>query len=379
MIDAGDQGRLPTLLFGVGAICLVIVVGFLFRSVWVDWVVNKLGGSSEQIQPSLSQQELSRAGDYKGALERYKEVLQNNSSNPTETAKATLFIGVAKFKISQDVADYLQHVRDLKSIVMNPVVDARTRGLALTVIASMYCGSGRTPVVFGEIYSGEPFSKYLVPGDPNLSSRNLHGWAAEIYPNAKNSVRIARWYAEELLWDSKLTDAKRQEYKGVVEKYIKEADRLALSETQGAQSGNFLENYLTSESYTAYHYWRAIEIAGLAVVFGGTYKEQYKAKFSDFFKLIDSQHSDVTAKYTPYARMFYAYFLWKIDNDKVAAQDQLRQAIQLTQSDPRPGSNPFLLFLHNEGSKPAWDFSSQVIYDMMAISPEFKSFVASIK
>jgi hypothetical protein len=58
------------------------------------------------------------------------------------------------------------------------------------------------------------------------------------------------------------------------------------------------------------------------------------------------------------------------------ADQCLKKAIDFTVADT--GVNDFGVFIKNEASKPAWDYSSKSVYDMMDISPEFKSFVSSL-
>ena len=322
--------------------------------------------------------EATMAGDYERVLREY-EAIQQATDDKNALALATWRTGVAKFELSQETEDLLQHIRELKEIVLNPEVNARTRGLVLSSLASLYCGSGRTPEVFGILYDGPVFGQYKAENDPNLSSRHLHEWADTLYPNPRNTVRIARWYVEETVWDKSISDEKRAEYKGIAEEYLQRAEGEAQKEIERAQTRNELDEYLAGEPYTAYQFWRMMEIAGLGLAFGEPYKSEYRKEFENFFIFAENHKNDATLKYQQYAHMFYAYFLLNIDGEADAAREQLLIAMERANQEPRPGSNPFHLFMRHESSKPAWDFTSQVMYDMMQLSPEFKAFVESLR
>lgn len=372
---------------GTVAVFVAGVVSVLFLSpdfrMWLFGSITGTGTSQVQTGQYAYRGEevvdLARKGDYVEAINQFNSAPVQSIDDATRKAYIVTSLGTAKFELSGDYVDYIDQVKKLQSIAVDTAVNNRARSIAITSLASMYCGSGRSTDVFDELYSGTPFSQYLVPGDPNLSSRKFHEWADELYPTPKNTLRIARWYMEETAYDTKISEAKREEYKNKVLEYMQKADEQLSSEVAYVQKTPFgLENYLRSEPYASYKYWYAMEIGGLGVAFGSPYKEAYRKQFEDLFAIIAGQESDVTAKYIPYARFFYANLLHKIDSDTVAAKAQLGLAVKAALADPRPRSLPFLLFLYHEYNKPAWDFSSQAVHDMAALSPDFKAFIESL-
>jgi hypothetical protein len=313
----------------------------------------------------------NRSGSYEQAAAQYNAIAGNPLSTSDSRATAiTAGLGV-RYRNSGDVTDFIKDIKDLKAAITDPGVSARNRVIALDMLGSSYCRSGRSDAVFQEIYSGEPFSKYLAPGDPNLSSRHLYEWSYEIYPTTKAAVRLERWYVEELLWNDSLPAATQKEYLDRALKYGADADQFNQRDLQ-----RFGTDHLQSSAYAAYWYWRAVNQGGLAQLGVGDYKDTYRKAYDDFFNVIANQQNEANKQYLPYAYLFLADTIVKVGGSTEEADQWLKKAIDFTVADT--GVNDFGVFIKNEASKPAWDYSSKSVYDMMDISPEFKSFVSSL-
>src|SRR3989344_9493166 len=119
--------------------------------------------------PSMLQElnEAIGSGNYQRSVDAYEAIVASSEVTATEKADATIWSSKAAFKLSADINDRLESVRRNKEVFLNESVDLPSRIVALNALASSFCGSGRNPLIFQEIYTGEPFNEYLEPGDPN--------------------------------------------------------------------------------------------------------------------------------------------------------------------------------------------------------------------
>lgn len=314
--------------------------------------------------------EASRGGDFTGAVEKFDALMEQKNVSSVEKARAIWSVASARFEATGDMQTYLQDIELMKESIVDETVPLYIRVSLINDVASSYCASGRTPEVFAAIYSGEPFAQHLVPGDPNLSSRKMHEWSWSLRPTAKAAVRIARWYAEELVYNKSLTAAERVAYTQKAKDLVFDGEGLAKLESERLK-----DKFDTSKRNVGYQFWRAMTIGSLAAAGDQESKGQYRSEFDSFLAMLANyDNADARDDYKPYAELFFAWFLLNVDKDEAAARAHIETAVSSVRNS-NVATNEFAIFLANESSKPAWDFASMVSEEMRAFSPAYDALI----
>ncbi len=310
------------------------------------------------------------SGDYRTALNAYQEVVTSEIATPNAKASATFNIASAAFRDTGNIEDYIDNLEDMKAAVRDDRVSPLVKVTLLNMIASSYCRSGRTSEVFNRIYSGPLFEDFLVPKNPDLSSNHLYEYGYKLHPTSKAAVRIARWYSEEALYKWKNERALATQHLETAEKLLQEADVLNAEEETRFDG---LEN---STQDVSYWLWRAYDRGILARLKPVPYAAEYKEAYRIFFERAAQTVHVGSKQQIPFAHVFYARALQKIDNDEAAAKAELIKAVQHAKNDPNPKASEFTIFIRNE--YPRTSPISVMLHELADISPEFKAFAESV-
>ncbi len=296
------------------------------------------------------------------------ERLQSTLAEPNAQALATFNATMLRFQLTSDFSTYLEDIRNLKSVVLDPDVDQWVRIKALNSVSAAYCRSGRDPRAFEEIYKGEPFEKYLVPGDPDLSARKLAEWSYSIRPTSFAAARIARWYSETIMHDDSLDETTRNQYLEETTFWIREADRLVARELRDP-------TFINTMQYATYDLWTTVATGRLAAVVGEPYRSEYRSRFENLFATLKNNPNYNTEEFVFLGLHFYAQLLESVDSDTAAAKARADELAGMIDSLENPEIMTYVRFLRNEYAHRSSGYIWQNTLALMNISPAYKASV----
>lgn len=376
LLSAGVTIAVLGIFFGA-----LIFLGSDTKQIFVEQIsdfANKT--ETERGSEILSSQTVTdyvRAGEYESALVAYENIIENAEADPEERGLAVWVGADIKYKITGNIEDLLQGIRELKKTALDHNVHFGLRAVSVNTLANIYYGSaGRHPLVFEEIFKGEKFSQYRAEGDAFLSTRNLYEWSYGMYPISNTALMIARWYAIESFENKALTGEEIEEYTEETERLLYEAKMLADQEQSVGAS-------MESRLYASYVYWTAFTRAALVKLSGELYTETYRDDYEQLILFLEASTNGEVAQYIPYAHWLYANMLVMIDNDIEEAKKHLNAVISAVELDPRYDANEFVVFVRNTPSKNTDlikenNFFSEMILEMTKIDESFGAFISSI-
>jgi tetratricopeptide (TPR) repeat protein len=386
MHTADEARKNPSLIVSISIVVVLIFILLLLSFLvggnsgnsFISGIKGKISGIAkfddgladpEQLNTLLDS---TRTGDYEKAVEIYNQVLASNPS-PGELANAVRNSAVPRYKATGNIEEYLSAIRDMKVIVSDKSVSLRHRILTLNALAGSYSQSGEEPLVYKEIYSGEPFSQFVVPGDPIATTRNLYEWGYTAYPTAKAGVAISGLYVRDVINNPDIDEKTRANYIAQAKTYVAQSEALVGREDalQDPQSNNL----------AGYKVWRAFTIGALAFLgeepYASQYKSEYKKLESDFSKI-----SNVEAlQYKPFGHWMYATFLLLNNESEVLVADEIEKSVAFFNNDSNKSVNEFAEYMRNWKDKKEFandDFLTGEVVTLMTISPEFSKFIENI-
>lgn len=346
-------------LLGIGIVLLIIGVGYVF-------VMDQR--SRIALDPELVS--AMRNGGFEEALSYRDKALQDATVSEAEKAKILFATYGADFHVTGDFSAWVRDARNMKQVFLEEDTSLWTRVNALNNLATVYYSSGREQAVFDEVFNSEPFAQYLVPGDPDLSIRQLMEFSYDTYPTSYSAIMIARWYSEQAVNNPRQAASTTEAYAKVAEDYLKRADRATLREEKQENKAE----YLASSRYLTFRYYRMLIISRLATQLGAPYSEQFDREYQNFFDFVKSQPGNPVAEsYGYYARFFYAS---KLNSDKRPVAEIKEQLDILAESlslieDPKLIT--FINYLKNQRQDNPKSPPSRLVSVFSEISPEFKT------
>jgi tetratricopeptide (TPR) repeat protein len=334
-------------------------------------IVKDDGGldNPEQLNVLLDK---TRRGDYEGAVEIYNQVI-NSNPNPGELAYAVRNSAVPRYKATGDMEIYIASIRDMKAVVGDKSVSLRNRIQVLNSLAGSFSQSGEEPLIYQEIYSGEPYSQFVVPGDPIATTRNLYEWGYTAYPTAKAGIAIAGLYVRDVINNPDMNASVRSDYIAKSKQYIVESAALIKRE-EALQDPE-------SNQLAGYKVWRAFAIGALAYLgeepYVSQYKNEYKQLESDFSKI-----SNVEAlQYKPFGHWMYATFLLLNNSNDKEIVNEVNKSVDFYNNDSNNSVNEFAEYMRNWKDKKEFandDFMAREVLTLMSLSPKFSDFIENI-
>jgi len=325
------------------------------------------------IDPLVQQLNNKRmAGDYQGVLADDAAIQSDPNKSNEDKALATISSVGASFHVSASISDRLKDVDNLKQIVIDTTLPASVRVKALNTLASQYSDSGRNPAVFTEMYKDEPFSKFLVQGDPEASAKNLFEWSYSISPTSVAAIRVAKWYSEQPLFHRELSkDVKLQDVKTAGE-WLPKADAASLAELKKDPS------FLTTTDYVNFLYFRVMVIGRSAAAdrklkeTDNPFEGQYRDAFDSYILFALTGQNVMATEYLYYARFTYANEL-VADNDSASAKIQLDTLAKELNALKDPAAHGFPNFLVNTHTFSPTGVNWTAMPKLFAVSPDFKA------
>ena len=345
-----------------GPLIAIIIIGAC-----VYYFIAKAPGNVPDITMPTKLIEAQRTGDVETVVTELEAIRNDPTRNEDEKAIATFAADGAEFQITGKLEDRIKSIRDIKAVVTNTEVTDRTRALALNVVAASFADTGRSPIVFDEIFKDAPFNQYKVEGDPEESIRKLYEWSYEIVPTYISAIRISRWYAEQFVFYPDLPANIANQNAARAIEFLNNADSLVVAQSRLDPS------MLQSARYIENRHWRAINIGRLSRQVGQPYTNQYKKEYEDYLAFVSASPNAYAKGSLLYGRYMYAARLFK-DNDNVSVKKQLDILAADLNALENPDTVAFVQFLRNTKSQPAgvnWTF----IKDVSEISPTFRAAV----
>jgi len=280
-------------------------------------------------------------GDYANAVDSYKSLVSDSSKTNSDRALAIMGSAGAEFHLTGDVNTSLQDIKALKQVVLDTTLSARTRAEAVNDLASLYAESGRSPIVFQEIFKDAPFSQSLVKDSPQLSIRKLYEWSYySISPTANAAVMLAKAYAVATSSSQQVSATDLATSNAAAEAWLKKADALVLSEQKSDPT------YPESTMYANFLYYRTLAVTRLAKSVGEPYKSEYPNDWESYIAFAQKSQNAVAKENLLYARFYYSDALSK-DGKNEAAKAQTDLLIKDLNSLEEPYKHAFPLMIVN--------------------------------
>lgn len=174
---------------------------------------------------------LLRAGKPDLAIPKFEEALRY-SQDPTQEGQIKIKLALA-IEMTGDYGNPQKSVPLLKEIAANPAYTNITRAYAVQEMAQIFY-TYVDKRISAEIFKDEPYKSLWVQGAINLSYRHLYERASSFYPLALSELRIADWYATQVVdlhekaiggVEDTTVNARIAQYKDVVRQKIASAER----------------------------------------------------------------------------------------------------------------------------------------------------------
>lgn len=350
-------------LFGLLAVLCLIAGGIA-----LIWSFIPSQYTQQQMEPVRSSlwdiRDAALDGDLQGALAASHRIQEDPTASSDDRARALLFALGMQYRLSGDLTALSADIANLKRMIVDESVSATIRADLVSGLAGIYAASGDDPKIFTELFEGEPFSAYRIPGDRNRSLRNLYEWSYAIAPTSLAAVHIARLAS---MSDLETVDGTRRMSAAAA---TEAAAMLLQAETLSLQEIANDKWHSQREAYFWYRYWHVVITGRLAIALGEPYLSQYRAMYEELLTYI-SRHPDVLAKETLlFGRLNYARVLIA-DGDEAAAKEQLDLIGSELPGLSYASSNTFISYMRNahDLQRDGWT----EVRALSQVSPDFKA------
>lgn len=363
----------PTLR--IVGIVLVVAVACLFLF-W--FFMLRQAPTSNNFDPIIISQD-TRAGDYNGAVDAYKQYTANNALTPNKYALATVNVFEALYKANGDVNDVLEGVQDLKNAFAGDI-SPYVRAQIIMALASAYNDTGENLAVYNTVYADEPFKSH-VASSRSHTLRNMMTWAFDVYPNSRAAISIAGAYINNAL-GRKHIPSRVNRPDDTAESIVKAKEFLKQSDTLVLQEIAADPEFSNTSRYAAQKFWRVFVI-GSTVYLGDTeYKNTYAQEYESFILQFSTEGHAEAKQYVPFAYWNYAIALSAVDKNEAKAKEQIAKLMAFVNADPKKEVSEFTLILKNEVERRQQEgpnYNSVWFDHFMNTIPEFKVFVSEIQ
>lgn len=338
-----------------------------------------IGGKPLQKDASINNFiEFRDRGEFDKANASLEEVART-TDDPQIKAWAESIIASNSFRQSElRGGEKLEAVRKLKDIANNANLAPWVRAAALNGMLNAYYYD-RDPSVVKEIFNSEPYNSFLVNGDVELAIRKLAEYSDNISPTAFAKLRIAFWYADELIDNKKLSQQMKKEYGAKIISLIKEGDVLFGDEMRRNMHIGYVSRAL---------FWHfralalsALEVADLSSADLGNFEESFNVALK--FDIPErGESNNYMAEFSAYVHFYYAAFLYEIFGDTRLADIRMHaeKVLQVISSAKDPQVVPFYkFFMQIEKGKPVAerDHNYDFFANLAVVSPEFSEFLSN--
>lgn len=366
-------------LFILGAVVTILIVGYALRpyllSAPQEAVIAADPVRTKAIEQASTIGVKSRSGELDGAISAYDAVMASTTQTLAQKSSSVLLGAGLRYRRSGSSDDAVSAIRDLKRVAIDPAVSAYSRAYAMLEMTLILTASNRDPIVFEELFSGQPWSGFLVSEDGTTnnfaSTQQLLARSLQLSSNYRTAIALAANYARELQTKGESFTGAQNNIDGM-EIHLAQAEDLArLQSDEQPDGSDRYENYLSN---------RAFVIATLAEFKGSPYRERYRQTYEDLFTFFLGQQTEYADAHgrLAYEHVMFARALLRVEGDSAGARDQLNNAIRLTNEDPLKEQSALLKWirtaLRSEQRQVVSGFN-----ELLSVSPEFSQFVDTVR
>ncbi|MEK7627860.1 MAG: tetratricopeptide repeat protein [Patescibacteria group bacterium] len=243
-------------------------------------------------------------GRFTAALEKYNEAILK-ARNPIEENQILYRIALT----TERRGNAKEAIPLYKELIANPEAISFIKAYSAQELALMLV-SPETIHLAPDIFSGDPYASFNTEGNRALSNRKMFEYASSFYPLALSELRVADWYAEQLLKPAvRKPVSASHEYVGIIEDRMKNADADITRTFDSPSESGFLDEILTR---------KAVVIGKLAIVKIVSHEEAERA-FADAFNLIAVRSPGTSAD--RWMRYYHARYLLNVPSSETRVRD----------------------------------------------------------
>ncbi|MBP9669294.1 MAG: hypothetical protein KBE09_03325 [Candidatus Pacebacteria bacterium] len=303
------------------------------------------------------------AGEYASAQADLANALEK-STDDIERLQIAYKIAIAK----RESGDRLAAIRDLKDLVAHPDSTIYMKAYAVENMGQLYYTyPAEADELTKAIFSGAPYSAFLVAGDLRQSYANLFEYATSFYPTGYAEMRVAEYKLA--LWDAAekrntITDTVRTGYRDLVVQKLRNAD---------ADIERIKNIPNTKDGVAEIMMRRAMVIGKLqkldptAVVEFGSLDTAFQSAFT-VYALKSRPAAD------GFLRFNYAYMLWH--NFGTERASDIRTVLAPLYQNPAYGSEKVTAYFKTEKKNVL--STKSILVALADIDPDFKAHLLSL-
>jgi hypothetical protein len=308
------------------------------------------------------------AGDNQSALGAYQSIQNDAQSTNEQKALAEISVAGLQYSLTGSTTALLEDVQNMRSISTDPSISSSTRATAMYILGTEYAASGANPAVAKAIFTGAPFSTYVVHGNTALSDMQLEEAAYALFPISSAGLDVAAIASGQYFLNPGQSASTTKAEVAVAEEYLQEGNAAMASEAQKNAAFSVSDRYLQDRVLSA------IATGQLAVEVGQPYEAMYKQQFTDLINFLQPQQSTLARYLALSTRYTYAKILGA-DKDTTGEKAQLDLLAQQLDAIPNPATNSFVVLLTNSHTTHTPSKATQA---MMAVSPNFKAEITKL-
>ena len=347
-------------LITIGATLIALIVGVVAVEVLRPGTFSSIVGysitSEEEALQLDSALNFASSGDFDSALKAAEELL-NSAVSEGIAFEARSIIDSSKFATGEQEAR-VEAVRLTKEHYLLRVDDPLDQALQVNKLLG-YMTAGREKYVFNEVFAGEPFNTFLVPGDRDASIKNLAEHSLSLHPTIEATVRIGEWYArkiERLPPPPSLTPGQSPRQPGLGIQYadkiletLRQSDQLLEQQKKELEGRPF--DYMVEPRY---YFWRVYLYSTVALI-RPRYLADAEFSLERLVTLYEETKNPRGEKYAtiamrlPNAYYLYAWSLFRVRGEREidSVRSSLDSLIALVDQDPKIHEGQFLSLIRN--------------------------------
>lgn len=306
----------------------------------------------------LNGQNFVKTKNYSKAIESYQSALLT-ATDPVQKAQI-------EFKLAAAIAasgDPIAAIAMYKKLAANPENIPIMRAYSVQAISMLYY-AGLDDSLTPEIFKGEPYKSFFVPGDTDLSYRQLFEYGSSFYPLAISELYIAGWYANSILDLYKTAPSSPQiaKYNTIIEEKFKNA----MADIERIKPDPN-ENPIVPLAFL-----REAVVRGKLSYAGLTSPEQAEAAYKT--ALTTYEGFGLPAGTDGYARYYYALFLATTYGNKRATDIQTLLNPLYT----APGHSQYAIVSFFKNARMGDIRIKRTFQDLARFDPGFKAYLTSL-
>lgn len=321
--------------------------------------------------------ESADAGDFKAARSESLEIVRSSRG---DNLTALSVYDTSSF-MTGSAAARVSAIRTTKEHYARATNDPYTQALQVNKLLGYY-NSARENYVFDEIFSGDPFQNFLVPGDKVGSIRKLAEHSITLNPTTAAIFRLGQWNAEQIeKAGDTLSQKEKQLYADNILDVIASADKIIDAETAAIEGRPF--DYTVKARY---FFWKTYLYGAVARV-QPQYTEEAKRNLNELVAYYNTTLSDTGERYPliatrlPYGYADYAVMLMKVHGEEAKSEiaASLDAMISLINENPEVHNGEYLALVRRGVAASEIDpEKASANYRALAqMHPPFKAFLES--